>query len=172
MELYGGIDLHSNNSYVVLQDSQYRSQYSHRLPNRLETILDALAPFREEVVAIAVESTFNWYWLVDGLMEADYRVQLANTSAIQQYEGLKYVDDQHDARWLARLLQLGILPTGYIYPRAERPLRDLLRRRTFLMPAHGESAQSAELPSALHGKQAVGQRSQAPTGGDVRGRAR
>ncbi len=136
MELYGGIDLHSNNSYVVLQDPEYRSRYRRRLPNRLETILDALAPFREEVVGIAVESTFNWYWLVDGLMEAGYRIHLANTSAIKQYEGLKYVDDQHDAGWLARLLQLGILPTGYIYPRAERPLRDLLRRRTFLMRQH------------------------------------
>ncbi len=136
MELYGGIDLHSNNSYVVLQDSQYRSQYCRRLPNCLKTILAALAPFREQVIGIAVESTFNWYWLVDGLMEAGYRTHLANTSAIKQYEGLKYVDDQHDARWLARLLQLGILPTGYIYPRAERPVRDLLRRRTFLMRQH------------------------------------
>ncbi len=136
MELYGGIDLHSNNSYVVLQDPQYRRQYSRRLPNRIETILAALAPFREQVVGIAVESTFNWYWLVDGLMEAGYQTHLANTSAIKQYEGLKYVDDQHDAGWLARLLQLGILPTGYIYPREERPLRDLLRRRTFLMRQH------------------------------------
>ncbi|HEY0376721.1 MAG TPA: hypothetical protein VGC87_07170, partial [Pyrinomonadaceae bacterium] len=48
-------------------------------------------------------STFNWYWLVDGLLEAGYRVQLVNTSAVRQYEGLKYVDDRHDARWLARV---------------------------------------------------------------------
>jgi len=25
-----------------------------------------------------VESTFNWYWLVDGLMDNGYRVHLAN----------------------------------------------------------------------------------------------
>jgi transposase len=104
-----------------------------RVPNRLDVVLEALEPFRERVQAIAVESTFNWYWLVDGLMEAGYRVQLVNTSAVRQYEGLKYVDDRHDARWLARLLHLGILPTGYIYPKLERPLRDLLRRRAFLV---------------------------------------
>jgi transposase len=72
-----------------------------------------------------VESTYNWYWLVDGLMEADYRVHLANPAAIQQYSGLKYTNDQSDARWLAHLLRLGVLPEGYIYPKAERAVRDL-----------------------------------------------
>jgi transposase len=80
-----------------------------------------------------VESTFNWYWLVDGLMEEGYSVDLVNTSAVNRYEGLKYVDDRHDARWLARLLHLGILPTGHIYPKQERAVRDLLRRRAFLV---------------------------------------
>ena len=76
-----------------------------------------------------VESTYNWYWLVDGLMEQGYRVHLANTAAIQQYNGLKYTDDDSDARWLAHLLRLGVLPEGYIYPREQRPVRDLLRKR-------------------------------------------
>jgi transposase len=64
---------------------------------------------------VVVESTYNWYWLVDGLMEASYRVHLANPAAIQQYNGLKYTDDRSDARWLAHLLRLGVLPEGYIY---------------------------------------------------------
>jgi transposase len=106
---------------------------SRKLPNHLDSILDCLRPYHEQLVGIAVESTFNWYWFVDGLMEHEYRVQLVNTSAVRQYEGLKYLDDRHDARWLAHLLQLGILPTGYIYPKQERPLRDLLRRRAFLV---------------------------------------
>jgi transposase len=133
MELYCGVDLHSTNSYLAVLNEQLQTVLSRRVPNRLEAVLGALEPFREQVQAIAVESTFNWYWLVDGLMETDYRVHLVNTSAVRQYEGLKYVDDRHDARWLARLLALGILPTGYIYPREERPLRDLLSRRAFLV---------------------------------------
>ena len=76
-----------------------------------------------------VESTYNWYWLVDGLMDADYRVHLANPAAIQQYSGLKYSDDHSDARWLGHLLRLGVLPEGYIYPKADRAVRDLLRKR-------------------------------------------
>jgi transposase len=82
---------------------------------------------------MVVESTYNWYWLVDGLMAEGYKVHLANTMAIQQYEGLKYTDDHSDARWLAHLLRLGVLPEGHIYPRAQRPVRDLLRKRSQLV---------------------------------------
>lgn len=133
MSLYCGIDLHSNNCYLAVLNEQLQPVLGRRVPNSLETILGALAPHQEQIAAVAVESTFNWYWLVDGLMEAGYHVELVNTSAVRQYEGLKYVDDRHDARWLARLLQLGILPTGYIYPKQQRALRDLLRRRFFLV---------------------------------------
>ena len=80
-----------------------------------------------------VESTYNWYWLVDGLMDAGFPVRLAHTSALPEYSGLKYSNDFSDARQLAHLLRLGLLPTGYIYPKEERALRDLLRRRLLLV---------------------------------------
>jgi transposase len=80
-----------------------------------------------------VESTYNWYWLVDGLMAAGYAVHLANTSAIKKYEGLKYSGDQADAAYLAKLLRLGLLPEGYIYPRESRGARDLCRKRMQLV---------------------------------------
>ena len=125
MSLYGGIDLHANNSVVVLLNDQDQVIYQKRLPNALSTILEALAPYSSEIEGFVVESTYNWYWLVDGLMEAGYRVHLANPAAIQQYSGLKYTNDHSDARWLAHLLRLGVLPQGYIYPKAERAVRDL-----------------------------------------------
>ena len=60
-------------------------------------------------------------------------MHLANPTAIQQYSGLKYTDDHSDARWLAHLLRLGVLPEGYIYPKAERAVRDVLRKRPHLV---------------------------------------
>ena len=129
MKLYGGIDLHSNNSVLVLIDEEDRVVVEKRLRNDLALILGELAPYRRKLSGLVVESTYNWYWLVDGLMEAGFSVHLANTAAIKQYEGLKHTDDRHDARWLAHLLRLGILPEGYIYPRQARTVRDLLRRR-------------------------------------------
>jgi transposase len=66
-------------------------------------------------------------------MDKGHTVHLANTAAIQQYEGLKYTDDNSDARWLAHMLRLGVLPEGYIYPKEQRPVRDLLRKRSQLV---------------------------------------
>lgn len=136
MKLYGGIDLHSNNSVVAMLDEDDQVVYRRRLSNDAGVILAALAPFGEEIVGLVVESTYNWYWLVDALMEAGYRVHLANTAAIVQYSGLKYSDDDSDAAWLAKLLHLGLLPEGYIYPKAQRAVRDLLRRRSRLVQQH------------------------------------
>lgn len=128
--MYCGIDLHSNNSYLVVLDEHDVVVLRQRLGNDLQRILQALAPFAEPLVGIAVESTSNWYWLVDGLIEAGYRVHLANPTAMQQYTGLKHADDRSDARWLAHMLRVGLLPEGYIYPPEQRALRDLLRKRS------------------------------------------
>lgn len=131
--LYGGIDLHANNSLIVVLDEQDQVVFRKRVPNQLEKILRVLAPYQVPLHGLVVESTYNWYWLVDGLMDAGYPVHLANTVAIKQYTGLKHTDDESDAVWLAHLLRLGILPTGYIYPKATRPVRDLLRKRSQLV---------------------------------------
>jgi transposase len=133
MKLYGGIDLHSNNSVFNLVDEEGHVVLKKRLRNSLETILDLLDPHRDALAGLVVESTYNWYWLVDGLMEAGYKVHLANTTAIQQYSGLKHADDDSNANRLANMLRLGILPEGYICPKEEWMLRDLLRKRLQLV---------------------------------------
>ena len=89
MTLYGGIDLHAHNSVVVGLDDQGGVGYEKRLANYLEHIVEQLAPYQGTLAGLVVESTYNWYWLVDGLMEAGSRVHLANTAAIQQYSGRK-----------------------------------------------------------------------------------
>jgi len=146
MKLYGGLDLHSRNTYIGILDKSFNRVFRKRVPNHLEHILQTLDPFRNQIKGLVVESTFNWYWLVDGLMDAGYSfVHLANPSAIKQYEGLKHIDDKHDAFFLAQLLILGILPQGYIYPKKDRPVRDLARKRMFLVQhktAHVLSLQS------------------------------
>jgi transposase len=133
MKLYCGIDLHSNNSYLVLLDETKKAVYQKRLANDLSVILEALSAYKDQIIGIVIESTYNWYWLVDGLQAEGYVVHLANTTAIQQYKGLKYTDDKTDALWLAKLLNLGVLEEGHIYPKEKRGLRELLRRRMVLV---------------------------------------
>jgi transposase len=130
---YCGIDLHSNNSVVVISNEADRMVYQRRLPNDLGQIVAVLAPYREDLAGVVVESTYNWYFLVDGLMDAGHRVHLAHPSAIKKYEGLKYSGDFADAAYLAHLLRLGLLAEGYIYPREERAARDLARKRMQLV---------------------------------------
>jgi len=114
------------------------------LPNDLPLINAALAPFRDELTGVAVESTYNAYWLIDGLQAAGYPAQMVNTLAVPQYAGLKHGDDDSDAQHLAELMRLGLLPTAYIYPRAQRPLRDLLRRRMLLVQQSVRLLQSVQ----------------------------
>ena len=114
MPLYGGIDLHAHNSVVVLLNDQDQVIYQKRLPNQLPAILEPFVLYHGEIEGVVVESTYNWSWLVDGFREAGYRVHLATPAAMQQYNDLKYTNDHSDARWLAHLLRLGVLPEGYI----------------------------------------------------------
>ena len=113
---YSGIELHSNNSVVSVTDEEDRVVAEKRLPNDLVKILGLLMPWREELAGVVVESTFNCYWLVDSLQAAGFKAHLADSTAIKKYEGLKHSGDETDARYLAHLLRLGILPTGTILP--------------------------------------------------------
>lgn len=127
--MYSGIDLHSNNSVVVVIDEGDHVVAQKRLPNDLTKITGFLARWKDQLAGVVVESTYNWYWLIDGLQEEGFEVHLANTVAIKQYDGLKHSGDETDAQHLAHLLRLGILPTGAILPKEDRAVRDLGRKR-------------------------------------------
>ena len=88
--MYGGIDLHSNNSVVAVINDADRIVAQKRLPNDLTKVVGFLSQWQGELAGVVVESTYNWYWLVDGLEDAGFRVHLANTAAIKQYDGLKH----------------------------------------------------------------------------------
>jgi len=147
MKTYAGIDLHSSNNYIGVIDAKDKRLYSKRHDNRIEDVLKVLGKFKASLQGVVIESTYNWYWLVDGLMDQGYTVHLANPNAIQTYDGLKHTDDKWDSFWLAHLLRLGILAEGYIYPKHQRPIRDLLRRR--LMFVKQRTSQILSLQSMI-----------------------
>ena len=133
MKIMTGIDLHSNNALCGLMDEEGRRVMHKKLPCQLSAILEALAPYQSRITQVAVESTYNWYWLVDGLEDHGYPVVLANPAKMKQYDGLKHTDDVSDAYFLCELMRLGILPTSHLYDRQTRPVRDLLRRRMLMV---------------------------------------
>jgi transposase len=132
-KLIAGIDLHGNNLVIgVINQDGKRIAY-RKLDCELEQVLAFLQPMKPRLQSMAVESTFNWYWLVDGLHARGYPIDLANPAQIEQYSGIKHADDKHDAFHLAELQRLNILPKAHIYDAERRPVRDLLRRRTNLV---------------------------------------
>lgn len=132
-KLYGAVDLHSTNGVYDIADGDGLKVWHRRIPNVPSAVLTGLAPFKEDLVQFAIESTYNWYWLADALVAEGYPVVLANPSAMRQYEGLKSADDHSDAAFMTELLRLNILPTGWICPPEDRALRDLLRRRLLIV---------------------------------------
>ena len=132
-KVMAGIDLHSNNLVVGIMDQEGKRVGEKKLPCELQEVVKVLVPFKKRLEQVAVESTYNWYWLVDGLRALGYPVVLANPAAMQQYSGIKSAGDTNDAFFLAEQSRLKILPTGYIYDPELRPVRDLLRRRVLLV---------------------------------------
>ena len=132
-KVMAGIDLHSNNLVIGVVDGDGKRLASRRLSCDPTEVVNFLLPFKKRLQQVAVESTYNWYWLVDGLRALGYPAALANPAKMEQYNGIKHADDTHDAFFLAELSRLKILPTGYIYDEQLRPVRDLLRRRLTLV---------------------------------------
>jgi transposase len=132
-KVVAGMDLHGNNVVIGIMEMEGKRVASRKVPCELKEVVKFLAPYKQRLEQIAVESTYNWYWLVDGLRWRGYPVVLANPAGMEQYNGIKHADDTNDAFFLAELLRLKILPTGYIYDEELRPVRDLLRRRLMLV---------------------------------------
>ena len=137
MRFYCGIDLHARTSQICVIDDEVRKVLEKRkVPNELAAILELLEPFGEGL-SVVVESTFNWYWLVDGLQDTGYDVTLAHTYGMFAITRAKVKTDRRDAFRLARLLRAGEIHKAYIYPSETRPIRGLVRQRTKLVSLRG-----------------------------------
>ena len=158
-ELYAGADLHGNNVFLSVCDAQGNRIFHRRVQNRLDAVHAALVPYKPQIRRIGIESTFNWYWLVDGLRDQGYDAVLGNPAQMKQYEGLKKTDDSSDAGWLAELLRLGIFPASYIYPREIRAVRDALRRRQLFVRRRTQAMLSLQSLLVRYGAEAPGARS-------------
>jgi transposase len=127
-EYYASIDLASRSSWFCIVDSAGNKQLDRKVSNDPQRISRAIRPFLPDLTAV-VESTFNWYWMVDLLQDSGAEVKLAHPLYLKAIAYAKVKTDQVDAHTLAQLLRMHYIPEAFIYPRELRPTRDLLRRR-------------------------------------------
>src|SRR2546427_9004697 len=90
MKFYCGIDLSARDCHVCVIDAQLKIMVQQKLRNDLARVCQVLAPYKANL-KIVVESTFNWYWLVDGLQAEGFDVVLAHTLGLYLITGTRAV---------------------------------------------------------------------------------
>jgi len=125
---YCGIDIHAIKMVVCIKNQKGKTLLHQELPSKMEPLLEILKPYKPDV-AVACESTFNWYWLADGCRKHSIPFYLGHALYMKHIHGGKQKDDWIDSRKIADLFRVGMLPLAYDYPEKMRTTRDLLRRR-------------------------------------------
>jgi transposase len=144
---YAGIDLHARTMHVCVLDAAGTVVLDRNLPCHFETLLQAIAPFRDGIV-IGVECMFGWYWLADRCAEHDIPFVVGHALYMKLIHGGKAKNDRLDASKIAHLLKGGNFPLSYAYPKGMRETRDLLRRRMYLVHKRAELITHLEILNA------------------------
>lgn len=134
---YCGIDLHVRTMYLCIIDSEGQVVMHKNMNTTPGDLAKAIQPFREDVV-IAVECMFTWYWIADFCEDNHIPFVLGHALYMKAIHGGKAKNDKIDSYKIASLLRGGTFPMAYVYPRAMRSTRDLLRRRNHLMRKRAE----------------------------------
>jgi transposase len=114
--------------YVCIVNQADEILYHREIPTKAEVFLEKLAPYREDVV-VCVECIFTWYWVADLCAAEKIPFVLGHALEMKAIHGGKTKNDRIDSQKIAKLLRAGLIPMAYVYPKAMRSTRDLLRRR-------------------------------------------
>jgi transposase len=144
---YADIDLHARTRHVCVLDAAGTVVLDRNLPCHFETLLQAIAPFREGIVS-GVECMFGWYWLADCCAEHQIPFVVGHALYMKLIHGSKAKNDRIDAHKIAHLLKGGNFPLAYAYPKGMRETRDLLRRRMYLVHKRAELITHLEILNA------------------------
>jgi transposase len=128
---YTGIDLHSNMMVFDTIDEQGLSVKQAKISNNIYHVLDYFNAISKEFSGhrVVVESTLNWYWLVDLLNDHGINTRLAHAARLSAIKNSKVKTDKIDAKTLAQLLRLNFIPDAYVMERETRAIRDVMRNR-------------------------------------------
>lgn len=125
---YCGIDLHARSLYVCIIDQNGETCLHKEIsasPDKLNALLE---PYIGQVV-VGVECMHCWYWVSDFCEEQGIDFILGHALYMKAIHGGKAKNDRIDSFKIANLIRGGNFPLAYVYPKAMRATRDLLRRR-------------------------------------------
>lgn len=128
--MYAALDLHERSIQCVLKDEDGRIVRESKMGKDEESILRFLDGTRARVV---MESGYNHQHIYDVLKEKGYDVTVAHPLMVKAIAYARVKSDKVDARMLADLLRAGMVPEAYIPDRDVREVRDLVRRRHYMV---------------------------------------
>ena len=132
-----GIDLHARCLYVCILDASEKPLVHKKIPASPDALMKTIAPFLDDIV-IGVECMFSWYWLADFCEDNNISFILGHALYMRAIHGGKAKNDKIDSLKIALLMRSGMFPLAYVYPRALRGTRDLMRRRIHMMRKRAE----------------------------------
>ncbi len=130
--LYVGLDFHKYFSFVTVMDGQGEIVKRAKVQNRPDTLLAFFGQLEDEVT-VAVEATWNWYWLQELFEDHHIPMKLVHPQRAKAIASARIKTDKIDSEILAHLLRTDLLPEAYIPTRETRLLRERLRYRASLV---------------------------------------
>ena len=143
-EYFCGVDLHARNIYICVMNREGDILLKRNIPNNFTKFKQFIEPFFPDL-AVGCESTYNYYWLLDGCSEAGIPFYLGHAFYMKAIGGNKKKNDPIDAKTIANLMRTNYFPMAYPYPRDMRATRDLFRRRTRLVRIRAEAYTHSQL---------------------------
>lgn len=125
-------DVHRRYTFVSVEDEMGRVMYEGRIDHERGAIAGFLGRFSPGS-PVAVETTGDWYWVVDEIEAAGLTPRLVHARKAKVMIGCINKTDRLDARGLNRLQRAGTLPTVWIPPGGLRDQRELPRARMYLV---------------------------------------
>ncbi|MEO9886992.1 MAG: IS110 family transposase [Balneola sp.] len=126
--IHVGIDLHSQNMTLVAINDTGKLLVEDKQLNSPANLSLFFQQFNEPVQAV-VECTSYWYWVADWCTEHKVPLKLAHAKMLKAISYAKVKTDSVDARTLAELLRVGLIPEAHQCKREQRDLRELTRGR-------------------------------------------
>ena len=130
-----GLDVHKKSVYACVRKYVGRGRVQQETREFTTMTRDLLALSQwltnEGVTHVAMESTGVFWKPVYNILEDSFTLFLVNAKHVKNVPGRK--TDVKDCRWLAQLMQCGLLRPSLVPDRTRRELRDLTRHRTKLV---------------------------------------
>ena len=133
--MYAVFDLGKTNIQVVLKNKDGKIIKENKIQRNTKTILEFIENNNKDHnnIDIVMESGYNYQYLYDLLQDEGYNVKVAHPLMVKAIAYAKVKTDKVDARILADLLRMDMIPECYIPNKEIRDLRDLLRRRFYFV---------------------------------------